>query len=176
MPVLNAGQNRRRLLRQPVILVRSSLDGTITPTTGTVAPRVAKTGQEADQWSIRLPPRRLPERLNAQTHGAGDGTGACATFMAGKKIAEARCAGSREVFLVEPIGECPLTEFKIAMHPQREASNHVRQPAPLLQVKNLRIEFPTRRGTLVAVDDISLRPSRPAKCWAWSANPVPANR
>ncbi len=26
---------------------------------------------------------------------------------------------------------------------------------PLLQVKNLRIEFPTRRGTLVAVDDIS---------------------
>ena len=27
--------------------------------------------------------------------------------------------------------------------------------APLLQVKNLRIEFPTRRGTLVAVDDIS---------------------
>jgi peptide/nickel transport system ATP-binding protein len=28
--------------------------------------------------------------------------------------------------------------------------------APLLEVKNLRIEFPTRRGTLVAVDDISL--------------------
>ena len=28
-------------------------------------------------------------------------------------------------------------------------------PTPLLQVKNLRIEFPTRRGTLVAVDDIS---------------------
>ncbi len=26
---------------------------------------------------------------------------------------------------------------------------------PLLQIKNLRIEFPTRRGTLVAVDDIS---------------------
>ena len=26
---------------------------------------------------------------------------------------------------------------------------------PLLQVKNLRIEFPTRRGTLIAVDDIS---------------------
>src|ERR1700733_1908373 len=26
---------------------------------------------------------------------------------------------------------------------------------PLLQVKNLRIEFPTRRGTLVAVDDVS---------------------
>jgi peptide/nickel transport system ATP-binding protein len=27
--------------------------------------------------------------------------------------------------------------------------------APLLQVKNIRIEFPTRRGTLVAVDDVS---------------------
>jgi peptide/nickel transport system ATP-binding protein len=27
---------------------------------------------------------------------------------------------------------------------------------PLLQVENLRVEFPTRRGTLVAVDDISL--------------------
>ena len=26
---------------------------------------------------------------------------------------------------------------------------------PLLEVRNLRIEFPTRRGTLVAVDDIS---------------------
>ena len=28
-------------------------------------------------------------------------------------------------------------------------------PQPLLQVNNLRIEFPTRRGTLLAVDDIS---------------------
>ena len=28
--------------------------------------------------------------------------------------------------------------------------------SPLLEVRNLRIEFPTRRGTLVAVDDISL--------------------
>jgi peptide/nickel transport system ATP-binding protein len=28
--------------------------------------------------------------------------------------------------------------------------------APLLEVRNLRIEFPTRRGTLVAVDDVSL--------------------
>ena len=27
---------------------------------------------------------------------------------------------------------------------------------PLLEVKNLRVEFPTRRGTLVAVDDVSL--------------------
>ena len=26
---------------------------------------------------------------------------------------------------------------------------------PLLEVKNLRVEFPTRRGTLVAVDNIS---------------------
>jgi peptide/nickel transport system ATP-binding protein len=28
-------------------------------------------------------------------------------------------------------------------------------PQPLLEVKNLRVEFPTRRGTLVAVDDVS---------------------
>ena len=28
-------------------------------------------------------------------------------------------------------------------------------PAPLLEVRNLRVEFPTRRGTLVALDDIS---------------------
>jgi peptide/nickel transport system ATP-binding protein len=28
-------------------------------------------------------------------------------------------------------------------------------PSPLLEVKNLRVEFPTRRGTLVALDDIS---------------------
>jgi len=28
-------------------------------------------------------------------------------------------------------------------------------PAPLLEVKNLRVEFPTRHGTLVALDDIS---------------------
>ena len=27
--------------------------------------------------------------------------------------------------------------------------------APLLQVRNLRVEFPTRRGTLLALDDIS---------------------
>ena len=28
-------------------------------------------------------------------------------------------------------------------------------PAPLLEVRNLRVEFPTRRGTLLAIDDIS---------------------
>ena len=28
-------------------------------------------------------------------------------------------------------------------------------PAPLLEVRHLRVEFPTRRGTLVALDDIS---------------------
>jgi len=32
----------------------------------------------------------------------------------------------------------------------------VTKAAPLLEVRNLRIEFPTRRGTLVAVDDVSL--------------------
>ena len=26
---------------------------------------------------------------------------------------------------------------------------------PLLEVRNLRVEFPTRRGTLLAIDDIS---------------------
>jgi len=34
--------------------------------------------------------------------------------------------------------------------------SQVRNMQPLLQVENLRVEFPTRRGTLVAVDDISL--------------------
>ena len=33
-------------------------------------------------------------------------------------------------------------------------TNNIKQP--LLEIQNLRIEFPTRRGTLVAVDDISL--------------------
>src|SRR5262249_20068002 len=32
--------------------------------------------------------------------------------------------------------------------------------APLLEVKNLRVEFPTRRGTLVAVDDVSFAIAR----------------
>ncbi len=29
------------------------------------------------------------------------------------------------------------------------------RPAPLLEVRNLSVEFPTRRGTLLAIDDIS---------------------
>ena len=33
--------------------------------------------------------------------------------------------------------------------------SQVRNVQPLLHVENLRVEFPTRRGTLVAVDDIS---------------------
>src|SRR5271170_4734968 len=36
-----------------------------------------------------------------------------------------------------------------------EVGYSVRNTAPLLQVENLRIEVPTRRGTLVAVDDVS---------------------
>jgi len=36
--------------------------------------------------------------------------------------------------------------------PARGGGNH---SAPLLEVRNLRVEFPTRRGTLVAVDDVS---------------------
>jgi len=35
--------------------------------------------------------------------------------------------------------------------------------APILEVKNLRVEFPTRRGTLVAVDDISFSMASPAR-------------
>lgn len=34
--------------------------------------------------------------------------------------------------------------------------NQARNMQPLLRVENLRVEFPTRRGTLVAVDDITL--------------------
>ena len=30
-----------------------------------------------------------------------------------------------------------------------------RNAPPLLEIRNLRVEFPTRRGTLVAVDDVS---------------------
>jgi peptide/nickel transport system ATP-binding protein len=33
-------------------------------------------------------------------------------------------------------------------------------PTPLLEVRNLRVEFPTRRGTLVAVDDVSFEIAR----------------
>ncbi len=29
------------------------------------------------------------------------------------------------------------------------------RPSPVLSVRDLRVEFPTRRGTLVAVDDVS---------------------
>ena len=52
---------------------------------------------------------------------------------------------------------------------------------PLLQVRDLKIEFPTRRGILTAVDGISthIREGEfvcPARCWAWLANPVPASR
>jgi peptide/nickel transport system ATP-binding protein len=46
--------------------------------------------------------------------------------------------------------------------------------SPLLEVKNLRVEFPTRRGTLVALDDVSFNIS-PARCSAWSASPAPAS-
>ena len=39
--------------------------------------------------------------------------------------------------------------------PERGAAAPLQLPPPVLEVRNLRIEFPTRRGTLVAVDDIS---------------------
>jgi peptide/nickel transport system permease protein len=41
-----------------------------------------------------------------------------------------------------------------ARRPQPEASM-MSNALPLLEVKNLRVEFPTRRGTLVALDDVS---------------------
>ena len=34
-------------------------------------------------------------------------------------------------------------------------TRHARQPAPARSATDLRVEFPTRRGTLVAVDDVS---------------------
>ena len=46
---------------------------------------------------------------------------------------------------------------------------------PLLEVQDLTVEFPTRRGMLRALDRVSFA-SSPARCWAWSAKAVPANR
>ena len=47
--------------------------------------------------------------------------------------------------------------------------------APLLEVRHLRVEFPSRRGTLLALDDISFS-TPPARCSASSASPGPASR
>jgi hypothetical protein len=46
---------------------------------------------------------------------------------------------------------------------------------PVLSVRNLKVEFPTRRGILTAIDDISFDIA-PAKCSASSASPAPASR
>jgi peptide/nickel transport system ATP-binding protein len=43
----------------------------------------------------------------------------------------------------------------VSAAPERGAAAPLQLPPPVLEVRNLRIEFPTRRGTLVAVDDIS---------------------
>jgi len=39
--------------------------------------------------------------------------------------------------------------------PQKGAAAPLQNPPPVLEVKDLRIEFPTRRGTLIAVDGVS---------------------
>ena len=48
-------------------------------------------------------------------------------------------------------------------------------PDPLLDVRNLRVEFAARRGTVLAVDDISFTIGR-ARSWASSGSPAPASR
>ena len=45
----------------------------------------------------------------------------------------------------------------------------------LLEVHDLTVEFPTRRGTLRALDRVSFAIA-PARCWAWSARAAPASR
>ena len=47
---------------------------------------------------------------------------------------------------------------------------------PVLEVKNLHIEFPTRRGVLKAVDDVSFSIAPGEVCLAWWANRARANR
>ena len=44
----------------------------------------------------------------------------------------------------------------------------------LLNIDDIRIEFPSRRGTMVAVDGVSLSLEK-ARSWAWWANPAPAS-
>ncbi len=46
---------------------------------------------------------------------------------------------------------------------------------PLLEVRHLRVEFPTRRGTLLALDDVSFDIA-PGRFWGWSASPALVNR
>jgi peptide/nickel transport system ATP-binding protein len=45
----------------------------------------------------------------------------------------------------------------------------------LLQVRNLVVEFPGRRGTLRALDDISFDIA-PGESWVWWVNPARASR
>lgn len=45
----------------------------------------------------------------------------------------------------------------------------------LLEVRHLRVEFPTRHGTLVALDDVSFDIA-PGEVLGWWGNPAPASR
>ncbi|MFC7609540.1 hypothetical protein [Teichococcus aestuarii] len=47
--------------------------------------------------------------------------------------------------------------------------------APLLEVRNLRVEFPTRRGTLTALDDVSFS-IRAGEVLGVVGDPAPASR
>ena len=64
---------------------------------------------------------------------------------------------------------------------RRLAARRPQSPTAMTRARCLSVrqicgsKFPTRRGALVAIDDVSFDICR-AKCWAWSANPGPANR
>jgi peptide/nickel transport system ATP-binding protein len=48
--------------------------------------------------------------------------------------------------------------------------------SPLLEVRKLSVDFPTRRGTLLAIDDVSFDDRAGRDSRSWSENPVPESR